>query len=102
MGESAVPLGLLASDALLHGTRTRDDANALWAKIQAVTVQKRQFCVQRRIGIFLQRLKDVARLKKKFNLRMMASKFRDSLPAETAFLKLQPCSASLHRTSNGS
>ena len=78
-------LGFLASDALLHGTRTRDDANALWAKIQAVTVQKRQFCVQRRIGIFLKNLKDVARLPKKFSLRMLASKFRDSLPTETAF-----------------
>ena len=30
-------------------------------------------------------MKDAARLKKKFNLRMMASKFWDSLPAETAF-----------------
>ena len=55
--ESAVPLRVLASDALLHGTRARDDSKALWAKIQAVTVQKRQFCVQRRIGIFLKSLK---------------------------------------------
>ena len=48
-------------------------------------MQKRQFCVQRRIGIFLKNLKDAARLQKKFNLRMMASKFRDSLPTENAF-----------------
>ena len=38
--EPVVPVGCLASDAMLHGTRTHDDANALWAKIQAVTAQK--------------------------------------------------------------
>ena len=62
---------------MLHGTKTRDDANALWAKIQAVTVRKRQVGVQRRIRIFFKSLKNAARLKR--------SKFRDSLPTETTF-----------------
>ena len=54
--ESAMPLACLASDAMLHDTMTQDDTNALWANIQAVSVQKRQLCVQRRIGIFLNKL----------------------------------------------
>ena len=80
-----MPLRCLASDAFLHGTRTRDDANALWANIQAFSVQKLQFCVQRGLGIFPKHLKDVARRKQKFYFRIMASKFRDSFPVETAF-----------------
>ena len=51
--ESAVPLCFLASDTLMHGTRPRDDSNAPWANIHAVYVQKRPFCIQRQIGIFL-------------------------------------------------
>ena len=62
-------LASLASYAMLRGTRTPDDTNALWANIKAVTVQKRQFCVQRRIGIFLHSFKDASRLKNKFNLK---------------------------------
>ena len=58
--ESAVPLAFLASDAMLHGTRTQYDTNALWANIQAVTAQKRQFWVQRRIDIFLKNLQGAA------------------------------------------
>ena len=62
----------------------RDDANVLWANIRAVTVQKCQLCAQLRIGIFLHNLEDATHLNNKSNLTI-ASKFRDSLPTETAF-----------------
>ena len=62
--ESAVPLGFLASDAILHGTRTRDDNNSLWAMIQAATAQQRQFCVQHRIGIYFKNWMDASLPKK--------------------------------------
>ena len=64
-----MPLGCLASDAILHGTMTRDGNNALWAKIQAPTAQKRQLCVQHRIGIYLKSWMDASLLKKNANLK---------------------------------
>ena len=74
-----MPSGFVGSDAILHGTRERYDNNALWAKIQATTAQKRQFFVQHRIGIYLKNRKDASLPKQEFNLEMIAPKFRVAL-----------------------
>ena len=78
-------MGFQASYAMLHCAMTRDDASALWANIQAVTVQKRQLCVQRRIGILVKNLTEFAHRNNSTNLTRLASNFRDSLPVEIAF-----------------
>ena len=46
---------------------------------------KRQVAVQRRIGIFVKNIKDAIRLKKKFNLRFQAARFRDTHNEEQSF-----------------
>ena len=44
--------------------------------------EKRQFSVQRKIGVFLKGLNDAKRLRKKLTLKVQAGNFRDSFPAE--------------------
>ena len=85
VAESGVPLRYVTNDAWLHGTKPRDGGNSLWAQIQAVTPEKRQFCVQRRMGIFLKNIKDGQRLRKKVNLKIMANGFRDHKSDEVAY-----------------
>jgi hypothetical protein len=46
---------------------------------------KRQVAVQRRIGIFVKNIKDAMRLKKKFNLRFQAARFRDTHNEEQSY-----------------
>ena len=58
---SAVSLACLASDVTFHGTRAQYDTHDLRANMQAVTAQKRQFCAQHRIGIYLKNLNDASR-----------------------------------------
>ena len=41
-----------------------------------VSPLKRQVAAQRRIGIFVKNIEDAIRLKKKFNLRFQAARFR--------------------------
>ena len=50
-----------------------------------VSAEKRQFCVQRRIGIFLKNVKDAQRLRKKVNIKTMAGSFRDKMTHEVAY-----------------
>jgi len=83
--ESALPYSQLSSDAWLFGTKPRDSANALWSTIQAASPEKRQFSVQRKIGVFLKALKDANRLRKKINLKIQAGSFRDTYSAEVAW-----------------
>ena len=83
--ESALPYSQLSSDAWLYGTTLRDTANALWSLIQAASPEKRQFSVQRKIGVFLRALTDAKRLRKKVNLMVMSGSFRDGYSAETSW-----------------
>ena len=46
VAESGVPLKYITNVSWLYGTKPRDGSNALWALIQTVTPEKRQFCVQ--------------------------------------------------------
>ncbi len=85
VAESAVPLGAVTNDAWLYGTKPRDGTNASWVQIQLVTAEKRQFCVQRRIGIFLKNIKDNKRLRKRINLKVMAANLRDKMTDEVAY-----------------
>ena len=50
-----------------------------------VSPLKRQVAVQRRIGIFVKNIKDAIRLKKKFNLRFQAARFRDTHNEEQSY-----------------
>ena len=83
--ESGLPYGQLSVDAWLYGTTPRDSTNALWVRIQAASAEKRQFSVQRKIGVFLKGLHDAKRLRKKVNLKVQAGNFRDSYSAEVAW-----------------
>ena len=83
--ESGLPYGQLSNDAWLYGTKPRDMANALWVIIQSASPEKRQFSVQRKIGVFLKGLNDAKRLRKKVNLKSMAGNFRDQYSAEVAW-----------------
>ena len=56
----------------------KDSAGQVWLDICKVSPLKRQVAVQRRIGIFVRRIKDAIRLKKEFNLRLQAARFRDT------------------------
>ena len=56
----------------------KDSAGQIWLDICKVNPRKRQVAVQRRIGIFVKNIKDAIRLKKKFNLRFQAARFRDT------------------------
>ena len=67
--ETALPYSQLSSDAWLFGTKPRDSTNALWSTIQAANPEKRQFSVQRKIGVFLKALNDAKRLRKRINLK---------------------------------
>ena len=80
-----MPLRCITNDPWLHGTKPRDGSNALWALVQAVTLEKPQFCVQRRIGIFVKNIKDAQRLRKKVNLKVLANGFRDQKGDEVAY-----------------
>ena len=51
--ESGSPYGHLSTDAWLYGTKPRGATNALWSLIQAASPERRQFSVQRKIGVFL-------------------------------------------------
>ena len=83
--ESALPYSQLSVDAWLYGTKPRDATNALWVNIQACSPEKRQFSVQRKIGVFLKGLQDAKRLRKKVNLKIQAGSFRDSYSAEVSW-----------------
>lgn len=56
-----------------------------WLDICKVNPLKRQVAVQRRIGIFVKNIKDAMRLKKKFNLRFAAPRFRDTHNEEQSY-----------------
>lgn len=56
-----------------------------WLDICKVNPLKRQVAVQRRIGIFVKNIKDAMRLKKKFNLRFQAARFRDTHNEEQSY-----------------
>ena len=85
VAESGAPLRFITNDPWLHGTKPRDGSNALWVQIQAITPEKRQCCVQRRIGIFVKNIKDAQRLRKKVNLKVLANGFRDQKGDEVAY-----------------
>jgi len=85
MAESGVPLVYITNDAWLYGTKPRDGSNALRAQIQLVSAEKRQFCIQRRIGIFLKNIKDAQRVRKKINLKVMSNQLRDKMSDEVAY-----------------
>ena len=85
VSESGVPLSCLTNDPWLFGTKPRETSNALWVQVQLVTPEKRQFCVQRRIGVFLKNVKDATRLRKKVNLKVSAGGFRCKLSDEAAY-----------------
>ena len=57
----------------------------MWLDICKVNPLKRQVAVQRRIGIFVKNIKDAIRLKKKFNLRFQAARFRDTHNEEQSY-----------------
>ena len=80
--ESGIPYGHLSTDAWLYGTKPRDATNALWSIIQDPSPEKRQFSVQRKIGVFLKGLTDARRLRKKLSLKVQAGTLRDSYAAE--------------------
>lgn len=63
VAESGVPLSYITNDAWLYGTKPRDASNAAWAQIQLISAEKRQFCIQRRIGIFLKNIKEETQFK---------------------------------------
>ena len=83
--ESGLPYAQLSNDAWLYGTKPRDATNALWVLIQAASPEKRQFSVQRKIGVFLKGLSDAKRLRKKINLKIQSGSFRDSYSAEVSW-----------------
>ena len=56
----------------------KDAVGQTWLDICKVNPLKRQVAVQCRIGIFVKNIKDAIRLKKKFNLRFQAARFRDT------------------------
>ena len=56
-------------ETALFGTKPRDSTNALLSTIQAANPEKRQFSVQRKIGVFLKALNDAKRLRKRINLK---------------------------------
>ena len=101
VAESGVPLSFVTNDAWLYGTKAAVSSVAassvaapnvqgvgpsdLWLKILAVTPEKRQFCIQRRMGIFLKGLKDATRLRKRINLKVSAKGFRCRLSDEVAY-----------------
>ena len=85
VAESGLPLRFITNDPWLYGTKPRDGSNELWARIQTVTPEKRQFCVQRRMGIFVKNIKDAQRLRKKVNLKVLSAGFRDSRGDEVAY-----------------
>ena len=72
-----MPLGYVTNDPWMRGTKPRDGSNALWMQIQAVAPEKRQVCIQRRMGVFLNNIKDAQRLRKKVYLKVMANGLRD-------------------------
>ena len=63
----------------------KDSAGQIWLDICKVNPRKRQVAVQRRIGIFVKNIKDAIRLKKKFNLRFQAARFRDTHNEEQSY-----------------
>ena len=83
--ESGLPYVQLSTDPFLNGTRPRDSANALWSEIQAASPEKRQFSVQRKIGVFLKSLNDAKRLRKKVHLKIQSGTFRDAYSAEVSW-----------------
>jgi len=85
VAKSGVPLSAITNDAWLYGTTPRDGTNALWVQVQLVPLEKRQFCVQRRMGIFLKGIKDAMRLGKKVNLKDQGGNFRDRMTDEVAY-----------------
>ena len=85
VAESGVPLASVTNDAWIYGTKQGHNASALWEKILMVSEEKRQFCVQRRIGIFLKNVKDAQRLRKKINIKTMAGSLRDKMSHEVAY-----------------
>ena len=80
-----MPLKYITNDPWLYGTKPRDGCSELWAQIQTVNPEKRQFCVQRRIGIFVKNIKDAQRLRKKVNLKVLATGFCDQRGDEVAY-----------------
>ncbi len=60
------------------GVQFKDSVGQTLLDICKVNPLKRQVAVQRRIGIFVKNIKDAISLKKKFNLRSQAARFRDT------------------------
>ena len=83
--ESGLPYGQLSCDPWLYGTKPREASNVLWVTIQAASPEKRQISVQRKIGVFLKALNDATRLRKKINLKVQCSGFRDTYSAEVSW-----------------
>ncbi|CAJ1435761.1 unnamed protein product [Effrenium voratum] len=83
---SALPYKVLAADAFFNGLKPKTNQDSeLWRNILAVDNRKRHWYVKRKVQYFLFKVADAKRLKKKVNLSLGASSFRDQKDGETAW-----------------
>ena len=94
---SGLPFGSLCVGQLTQGLKARNVADKLWAGILGLgddaknpalggeSNRKKHHYVARRIGIFLNRILDAQRLRKKVNISSMAKSFRDDKTDEEAW-----------------